>query len=288
MQEIARDVFIKSDYPGVVVGVIRTAHGQILIDAPLKLEDLRSWRASLEQIGGGNERILINLDTHLDRTLGVKAMECMVIAHHKSIMMIRNHPTATKSQEKETCATWESYDGLSSIRWIPPEITFDKKVYLNWGSHEIIVEHHSGANAAGAWVIIPTQKVIFVGDSVLTKQPPFLAFSDMDTWLIDLKLLLSAHFRDYKIISGRDGLVDQDEVREMVKMIKSIRTPFERLKEKNATCEAVFELANRILKQFDDQPDCHEIFSNRLRWGLSMYYEQHSGQTKSIKSVNNS
>ncbi len=284
MQEIARDVFIESKYPGVVVGAIRSAHGQILIDAPLRMEDVRSWRTSLEKISGGDERLLINLDTHLDRTLGVKGMECMVIAHHKSIMMIRSRPQTSKNQEKETCATWESYDGLSSIRWIPPEITFDEKVYLNWGNNEIILEHHFGANAAGVWVSIPTQKVIFVGDSVVNQQPPFLAFADMDEWLNDMKLLLSIRFRDYKIVNGRNGLVTQNDVREMVRMINSIRTPFERLKEKRADCEEVYNLASKILRQFDDQPDSQEIFLNRLKWGLSMYYEQHVLSHKNLNS----
>ncbi len=288
MKEIAKDVFIESDFSGVVVGVIRTAHGQILIDAPFRLEDVRTWRATLDQIGGGMERLLISLDTHLDRTLGVKGMESMVVSHYKAIMMIKNRPGTSRAQEVDAGAMWESYDGLSSIRWTPPEITFDERIYLNWGMHQVIVEHHAGANVAGVWVILPDEKVVFVGDSVLVNQPPFLAFADMDLWLLDLKSLLSARFHDYQIVSGRNGLVNQEDVRVMAKLIKSIQAPFERLKQKNAGNEAAVDIANKVMNQFEDQPDYHEIYLNRLRWGLGMYFEQHGNITKSLNMVKNS
>ena len=44
MKEIARDVFIENSYAGVVLGVVRTAHGLIMIDAPFRLEDIKAWK----------------------------------------------------------------------------------------------------------------------------------------------------------------------------------------------------------------------------------------------------
>ncbi len=287
MKEIAKDIFIETNFSGVVVGIIRTSHGQILIDAPFRMEDVRGWRTTVEKIGGGAERLLINLDTHLDRTLGVKGMESVVVAHQKSVMMVRSRPANARVQDPDAVSMWESYDGFNNIRWTPPEITFEDRVYLNWGNHPVILESHSGANAAGIWVILPEDRVVFVGDSVLVRQPPFLAFADMDLWLQDLKLLLSMRFRDYQIVSGRNGLVGQDDVREMAKLIKSIRTPFERLREKAAESSAVIDISAKIIKQFEDQPDYQEIYLNRLRWGLSMYYEQHGKRQKPQITVNN-
>lgn len=275
MKELAKDIFIEVKFSGVVVGAIRTAHGLILIDAPFKVEDVRSWCSFLSGIGGGQERILVNLDTHLDRTLGVKGMESVVIAHQKAVTMIKSRPNTSKGQEMEAGAMWESYDGLNSIRWVPPEITFEQQLYLDWGVHPVILEHHAGANAAGVWVNIPDLKVVFVGDSVLVDQPPFLAFSDVPLWLEDLKFLLSSKFSDYQIVGGRNGLITKDDVREMVKLISSLHHIFERLREKNVKIEEAMGTAPSIMKRYADQPDRQEIYLNRLRWGLSMYYEQH-------------
>jgi hypothetical protein len=36
--------------------------------------------------------VLINLDAHPDRTLGVRAMDCTVIAHEKTAQAFRNRP----------------------------------------------------------------------------------------------------------------------------------------------------------------------------------------------------
>ncbi len=47
MQEIAPKFFIESNYPGVTVAGTSWSHGMILIDAPLRQEDTRTWRSSL-------------------------------------------------------------------------------------------------------------------------------------------------------------------------------------------------------------------------------------------------
>ena len=65
------------------LGAINAPHGLILIDAPLKLDDTRLWRSTLLNLGGGIDRLLINLDAHPDRTLGVRSMECTVVGHEK-------------------------------------------------------------------------------------------------------------------------------------------------------------------------------------------------------------
>ena len=84
MDSISKKVFIETQYPGVTLGVISFSRGLVQIDAPPSPEDGRSWRATLMGLSGGPERILINLDAHPDRTLGVRAMDCSVIAHEET------------------------------------------------------------------------------------------------------------------------------------------------------------------------------------------------------------
>lgn len=275
MKEIAKDVFIENSYAGVILGVVRTAHGLIMIDAPFRLDDIKAWKTALDGIGGGPERVLVNLDTHLDRTLGVKHMDSMVITHQKAVSMIKSRPNAAKAQEMEALAMYESYDGFSNIRWLPPEINFQQNLMLEWGSHHVLLEHHAGSNAAGIWAIIPDQKVIFVGDSVLVAQPPFLAFSDLTAWLEDLKLLTSAKYKNYQIVSGRDGVITIEDVREMAKQLRSIQRYVSQVHEKGADTETLLTIAGKLMKFYEDQPQNQEIYLNRLRWGLTSYCELH-------------
>jgi hypothetical protein len=79
MDAIANNVYIEDRFLGVTLGVITQSRGLIQIDAPPGPEAGRAWRASLMGMGNGPERVLINLDAHPDRTLGVRAMDCTVM-----------------------------------------------------------------------------------------------------------------------------------------------------------------------------------------------------------------
>ncbi|MEK7259881.1 MAG: quinolinate synthase NadA, partial [Pseudomonadota bacterium] len=50
-------------------------------------------------------------DAHPDRTLGVRAMDCTVIAHEKTAQAFRNRPNTFKAQGDETGSNWEAIPG---------------------------------------------------------------------------------------------------------------------------------------------------------------------------------
>ena len=90
MREISKDIYIETKFSGVVVGAINSPRGLILIDAPFRIEEVKEWRNALIDIYDSAERVLVNLDTHLDRTLGVKGMDSAVIAQSNAVTMIKN------------------------------------------------------------------------------------------------------------------------------------------------------------------------------------------------------
>ena len=162
MDAIAKNIYIEDRYLGVTLGVIIQPRGLIQIDAPPSPEDGRTWRASLMGMGNGPERVLINLDAHPDRTLGVRAMDCTVIAHEKTAQAFRNRPNTFKAQGDETGANWEAIPGLGSVRWAPPEISFVDKVTIHWSDTPILLESRPGPSSGAIWVTLPEEKVIFI------------------------------------------------------------------------------------------------------------------------------
>src|SRR5512141_2767992 len=213
MREIAKNIYIEDDYLGVTLGAMPLSHGLIQIDAPPSPEDCRAWRAALLNLGGGAERMLINLDAHPDRTLGARAMDCTIVAHERTAQVFRSRPNTFKAQGEETGADWESIPGLGNIRWILPEITFSQEMAIHWGDMEIFLEYHPGPSAGATWVILPSPKILFVGDAVLRHQPPFLSGADLPDWLETLKLLLSPTYKNWTVISGRGGVVNIDIIK---------------------------------------------------------------------------
>ena len=275
MDAIAKNVYIEDRYVGVTLGVITQSRGLIQIDAPPSPEDGRTWRASLMGMGNGPERVLINLDAHPDRTLGVRAMDCTVIAHEKTAQAFRNRPNTFKAQGDETGANWEAIPGLGSVRWAPPEISFVEKMTLHWSASPILLESHPGPASGAIWVILPDEKVVFVGDTVTKSQPPFLAYASLPEWIETLKILQEPEYKGFTIVSGRGGVVTPLVVRNQTDILKRIYDRVEKLGSKKSPAPAIDKLADQILKDFRVPSARHKQYSHRLRYGLNHYFARH-------------
>lgn len=273
MDSISNQVFIETQYPGVTLGIISHSRGLMQIDAPPSPEDGRSWRAALMGLGGGPERTLVNLDSHPDRTLGVRAMECSVIAHEKTAEFFRNKPSTFKSHNDETGANWETISGgLTGIRWEHPETSFTHAISMQWGETKILLESHPGPNAGALWVDLPEEKIIFVGDTVLKNQPPFLADADLPAWIVALVLLQSKKYKDYTVIGGRDGILTDVIIKNQVDFIKDLYKKLERVSKKRQKDNMTESLIQPLLSKFKFSAARQTQYSQRLRYGLKLYY----------------
>ncbi len=274
MQELTRGIYLESDYPGVTLGALVLSHGTILIDAPLRAEDARAWKAALLNLGGNFNRLLVNLDSHTDRTLGARAMECTIIAHQKTAQIFRGRPSVFKGQNAESGSEWETQNETVGTRWAVPDITFTQKVSLYWGPPDVILEHHPGPTPGSIWVIVPEPKLIFVGDAVLPNQPPFLASADIPSWVETLDVL-AKRYRDYTIISGRSGPVSSELVRMQQHHLKNILKGLEKLAKRNASADETENLIPALLADLTFSPKLDDQFTQRYHHGLYQYYAHH-------------
>jgi len=277
MQEIAPHVFIETSYPGVTLGAINWPHGLILIDAPLRQDDIRLWRSTLANMNGGLDRLLVNLDEHFDRTMGARQVECMVAGHEMMNQLFRDRPVTFKSQSIETGADWELQNGLGSIRWAPPDISFSHQLEINWDDHPVILEAHPGPSICSIWLELPYQKIVFVGDTIVPDAPPFLANADLPKWKDTLNLLLSAKYKEYKIVSGRGGLVDHSAARDQIKFLEKVDHQLEKLQEKKDSLVDIEKAAHVLLKNFNVAEGLSDHYLLRLNWGLQQYLRSHAG-----------
>jgi glyoxylase-like metal-dependent hydrolase (beta-lactamase superfamily II) len=274
MQQIKPDIYYEVAHLGVTLGALVKSHGTIIIDAPLRPEDARSWRSALLNQRGGTSRLLILLDSHPDRTLGARALESTILAHDNTAQAFSNRSLIFKGQIDESGADWEGYHDAIGIRWAPPDVTFSQQMTLHWGGPEIILEHHPGPAPGAIWVYVPEEKVIFIGDAVITDQPPFLANADLETWIEDLTTL-SKSYKDYLIVGGRNGLLTIEDVRAQNNFLKKVVKRLERLAQKNAPPEATDKLVPSLLSSFSFRQSLTERYTQRLKTGLYRYYHQH-------------
>jgi glyoxylase-like metal-dependent hydrolase (beta-lactamase superfamily II) len=269
MQQIERGIYYEDSFLGVTVGGLVFSHGTIMIDAPLRLEDSRTWRSAL--INQRSNRLLVYLDAHPDRTLGARAMDCTILAHQKTAQVFRSRSTIFKGQFIETGAAWESYPDAIGIRWASPDIIFTHRTSLHWGGPEVVLEHHPGPTAGATWVVVSAERVVFIGDLVVINQPPFLADADLEGWLESLELLMTS-YTDYLIISGRGGVVRKEAIRAQYQLIKNANKGIERLAKHNASPDDTLELIPSLLADFDFDDHQTERFTQRLKYGLYQAY----------------
>lgn len=271
MKKIDNGIYYENAYPGVTLGVIFCSQATILVDAPLRAEDARSWLASLLNLEKTTKRILVNLDAHPDRTLGNRHLESTIIMQQRTAQVFRSRPSIFKGQNANTGSEWEFFDEVLGIRWTGADITFTQRIFLHYGDQEVIFEYHPGPSAGSSWVSIPSAQVLFVGDTVLRDQPPFLANADLPLW-IDVLGELSKYYRDYKIISGRGGLVTLDDINAQQKHLKKILRGLERLAKRNVAPDSVEGLVSNLLSDHSFPSKYKGLYTTRYMHGLYQYY----------------
>lgn len=287
MQEIVNRVFIETHYPGVTLGAISREHGLILVDSPFRQDDTRSWRSSLMNLSGGIARILVQMDAHIDRSMGAKAMECTILSHIEAANVFQNRPASIKAQTVDAGAEWENYNGLGSIRWGTPHITFSDHMTLHWDENSVELEYRPGIADGSIWVDLPVEKVLFVGDAVVSKQSPFLGDADLPLWIEHLKSLLTNKYQDYFLVSGRDGLVTADDVHNQIIFLKEVYEKTQDLASQKSSLDAVGKLVPDLMKRLVNIPaKQYDLHEKRLTYGLQMYYAHRFMEKSSKKEVN--
>jgi len=271
MQEIHKAIYYETAYAGVTLGALTLSHGTILIDAPLRVEDARLWRGAVQALSANANRLLVNLDTHPDRTLGARAMECPVVSHQKVAQAFRSRPSVFKGQNADSGSEWEAQNDAVGTRWAIPDITFTHHLHLHWGPPSVFLEYHPGPATGAIWAIVPAAKIVFVGDAVLVNQPPFLAGADIPAWLEGLALLLK-DYRDFQIISGRGGLVTVEAVQFQKNLLTNILRGLDKLARRKAAPEETETLVPSLLSELGFTSHTEEQYMLRLRHGLYQYY----------------
>jgi glyoxylase-like metal-dependent hydrolase (beta-lactamase superfamily II) len=274
MQSIADGIFYNNNYPGVTLGAVIMPRGTLMIDAPLRLEDARTWKSVLLAQSRGTYRLLANLDAHIDRTLGARHLDCTIIAQKNVLSTFENRSAVFKGHPVGSAAEWENYPEVSGTRWSIPNLTFSNHMNLHWGDNEIILEHHPGPTIGSSWVIIPAEKVVFIGDAIGLDQPPFLDMADLPSWINSVSELRSPRYRDYTIISGRGGPISIEYVREQHDQLKNLYKRLETLSQKGAAPEDTASLIKPFLSKLDYSPALQDTYEQRLRYGLERYYRR--------------
>ena len=273
MQEIRPGIYYEETYPGATIGAILLSRGMIFVDAPLRPEDAHRWKTTLLNRSQGTiHKVVVCLDDHPDRTIGANNLDCPVITHRDAAKTLQNQSAVYRGQIPESGSSWERYPDTPGMQWMIPDITFSDKMQFHWAEEPVVLEHHPGPRPGSSWVILPEQKVVFIGDAVVLNGPPFLSKANLPTWIDTLDILLRARFRDFTIISGRGGPVKLDDIKELKKSFRKIHRRIDKLANRRVAVEDVSALADKFMDEFTFLKRDRDFFLQRLKHGLAQYY----------------
>ena len=276
MDQISEHVFIEDEFPGVVLGAFNFSHGLVMVDAPFRRQDIAPWRGRLANLGGGVDKLVVVLDNQIDRCYGARGMGANILCHQKALAMFQSGSNVSHIQEEKTGAELDIMTFPLESHPITPDFAYSDQAAIYWDGDPLLITHHPGAHLAGSWALYEPEKIIFVGDSVVADQPPFLAWSDLKLWLDDLYHLASDSFGDYKIVSGRNGLVGRQAIYDMIDFIQQVGNEIAGLQNSHVKDEAFQNAVARLLSHFEFDQKWHERYSQRLQWGFSKYLQRQS------------
>ncbi len=281
MREIATHVYLEDRYPGPVLGLAVLARGLLLIDTPPCPDSAQAWQHAIRAMNGGfPDRVLVLLDQHPDRSLGAAILSSTVVAHEDVPVWFQQHGNYLRATERRG-DVWEACPTLGQPRWPHIHVTYNQKLTLYLGDIPAYVHHHPGPSAGTSWVEIPHVRVLFVGDTVVLREPPFLAEADLPRWLETLRLL-EEQYGHYLIVSGRDGLIEA--ARDIPLMRQRLQEWHEQLHEWGRARTPWSKIARQVEKWLalwqPASPRQAELFRYRLLHGVGTYYRRWYLQTR--------
>ena len=276
MKEIAPNIYVSTEFPGVNVGFIVMSGGAIAVDAPTLPRDAQTWRQQIVETAEGPILYVVLTDGHPDRLLSAGLLGAPIVAARGSYERASAY---TDGFWRGIVEGWvrrypDAADDLSRTSIVLPEIMFTAGLTLHKGGLDVTVRQVSGAGPGSAWVHLPDGDVLFAGDTVIVDEHPFLyAAPDTKVWLNTLRMLRRPRFSGTTIVPGRGSLCDPAASRPLSDYIALARRRMRSLHTSGVRADTG-TLVAEMLPLFPFPDDERELVARRIKAGLDRLYEE--------------
>lgn len=189
MKEIAKGVFVETEYFGCNNGCIVTREGLVLTDPPQRPTDAAHWREEVRKLG--EVRYLINTEHHGDHIAGNWFFkEARNIAHEGTRARFKDSlPSADFWRERVAQLDPKGLPLMKDYEVRLPQVTFTERMTLYLGGREIQLIHKKGHTESQAMVYLPAERALLPGDNIVENWPPFFHSGLGGEWLKTLSFI---------------------------------------------------------------------------------------------------
>ncbi len=216
MQQVSKNIFVETAWPGANASYIVTTQGLILVDTPYYPSYANQWKNTVEK--NGSVIFLINTESHDDHYASNFLFNVPVIAHKiaRDAMIAAdvNQIAAVISQNDPASASL-----LKDLRINTPAITFTDQMNLYSGNQSFQLFFTPGHSAGQITIFVPEERVVFTGDNVCNRIQGFFHEADPYAWLESLKRIGELDF-DY-IVPGHGLPCKKDYLGEETEFVQS-------------------------------------------------------------------
>jgi cyclase len=195
MDEVTRNVFTETKIRGCNPSFVTTSDGVVVIDTPQLPTRALAMRAEAE--AHGPIRYLVNTEHHVDHIFGNYYFKgAGTVVHHQGVydrfMVV--YPELDPFAYAAEAIPTDDPDGRSLFPdkdeyYADPnkgEVVFTGDVTLHVGDHTFHLLHTPGHTPGQIAVHVPSERVVFTGDTVFSECQTWLMTSDIDQWLAAL------------------------------------------------------------------------------------------------------
>ena len=275
MKKIAPGVYVETGYTLVTVGAVLTGQGWVCIDTPPYPREARHWRAALQEISPAPFCYIIVTDAHRDRVLGNAWFEAPVVAHEAAARQILSLKETFISQvADEMSANDNEFVELASVKLSLPEVSFDQALHLMCDDREITVISKPSATAGNAWVLLPEEKIAFVGDAIVTDRHPSLRDTTSKAWLNALAEIRHGRYASWTMIPGRGSVPRSLDVEPLAEYLRVARRRVNSLRRAGRPRSEISTLVPELLSFFPVRRAERDEVQRRIKVSLEAIYEE--------------
>lgn len=199
IKSVTKNVFIEDDVRGCVPGFVVTSAGVVMIDTP----QLPTYAVKMRQEAEkhGEIKYLINTEHHVDHIFGNYYFDGVenILSHRATFddfMVV--HPDINPYEYAKEAIPTDDPEGEkifpSSEDYFAkpnkPNIIIDGDAEVRVGDHTFQILHTPGHTPGQLAVVIPEERLMFVGDTIFNKCQTWLHASDVEKWIASLDRLL--------------------------------------------------------------------------------------------------
>lgn len=224
MQEIAKNIYVETEYDGVNVCAMLTPAGIICIDVPTYARDARDWAARLHRLSPYSVQQIILTSSHGDRILNTRWLNAPIIMHDKAAERMNGFDKKYPQSIVDSLAYRRPHRAreLNAGPVERPAMSFSDEIMFTKSGQRIILKSAPGPMMGNAWVLLPNINLAIVGDSIVVDSHPFVHAPASTSWLRALDWL--ANSDEYTtIVPGRGPVTTRAAIEPVAAYLRAMR-----------------------------------------------------------------